>query len=103
MAVAAHQHHAGLRDAELRADDVDDALALVAEQQVRDAVLLHARRIGLDHAADLGRRRTGGIAADRRNVMVRRAEGVLRAPDLEAALRELAARMKAAVVHEMTI
>jgi hypothetical protein len=103
MAVAAHQDHAGLADAELRADDVDDALALVAEQHVRDAVLLHAGRVGLDHAPDLGRRRVGRIAADGGHVVVGRAEGALRAAHLEAALREAFARVEAAVVHDVTV
>ncbi len=37
--VAADDRHAGLRDAELRSDDVDDALAAVAEAGVGDTEL----------------------------------------------------------------
>ena len=44
VAVAAHDRHAGLRQAELRADHVNDALAVVAHREQPDAELLAVRR-----------------------------------------------------------
>ena len=54
VAVAADDRHAGLRDAELGPDDVDDALALGAQRVDRDAELLAVGLERLDlHAAEL--------------------------------------------------
>ena len=63
--VAAHDRHAGLRDAQLGADHVDDALAPVPHAVVRDAELLDvarervellARDVVLDRAREVPRR-----------------------------------------------
>ena len=98
VAVAADDGLAGLRRAELRTDDVDDAALLAAEAEQLDAelpaVLFHrldlARR-GFDldrHAAE----HFGGIG--RRRVIQRR-ERAVRPPHLQS-LRRAAARTPAA-------
>ena len=51
VAVAAHDRHAGLGEAELRADDVHDALLDVAERVQPDAELLGVAAQGLDLGA----------------------------------------------------
>ena len=54
VAVAAHQGQAGLADALLRADDMDDALTLVAEIEQGDAALVALVVISLDQPAVIG-------------------------------------------------
>ena len=60
VAVAAHQGHAGLADALLRADDMDDALTLVAEIEQGDAAL---RCVVADLARPAGGDRDRGCPA----------------------------------------
>ena len=77
VAVAAHDRHAGLGDPELGADDVDDALAVAAQREQRDAEL---GAVALERL-DLGRReRVGdaGLAPDRGHVVVDRRERAVR-------------------------
>ena len=87
VGVAADDGHAGLRQAELRADDVDDALGVAAEGMDRDA---EVRAVGLE-LLDLGRRlhvdhreaaRRGGGA------VVRGGDGLVRATHLRAPVAE---------------
>ena len=74
VAVAADDRHPGLRDAELRADHVDDALAAAAGRVERDAELLAvaAQRLEL-LLGELVRR-----AVDRRHVVIHRRERPVR-------------------------
>ena len=92
--VAADDRHAGLREPELRADDVDDALGVAAEGVDRDAEV-GAVRLELP---DLGRRlhvdhrqaaRGGGRA------VVRRGDRLVRAADRDAAGAEPGERLRA--------
>ena len=63
--VAAHDRHAGLRQAELGADDVDDALAVRAEPVERDPELLAV-------ALELRDLERGLLVEDRQRAVVRR-------------------------------
>ena len=83
VGVAAHDGHAGLGEAELRADDVDDALLDVAERVQPDAELggVLAQRL------DLGARHRVGdrlVPVERRDVVVLGGQGQVRAADRAA-------------------
>ena len=71
VAVAADDRHAGLRDAELRPDDVDDALAVGAERVDRDPELVAValERLDLDAAELVLDARRDGRAVGRRVVV----------------------------------
>ena len=78
VAVAADHGHARLRQAELRTDDVDDALVGVAHRVEADAELLAVAAQGLD--LDL-RHGVGDGTGRRRDVVVLGRERQVRAPD----------------------
>ena len=84
VAVAAHHGHARLGQAELRADDMDDALLDVAHRVQPDPELLTvaAQRVHL-HLRD----RVGDRAGRRRDVVVLRGQGEVRTPDRATASR----------------
>ena len=69
VAVAADDRQARLREAELRADDVDDALAPAAGRVERDAELLAVRAQRLELGA---RERIGDRPGERRDVVIHR-------------------------------
>ncbi len=73
VGVAADDGHAGLRQAQLRADDVDDALAVRPERVERDAELL---AVGLQ----LGQLEAGLLIEDGQRAVVR-GRGVVRGGD----------------------
>ena len=78
--IAADDRHAGLRDAELRADHVDDALAAVPEAVVRDAELLDVARQRVELlAGDLVL--DGARELPRGHVVVGRGNRAIRSPD----------------------
>ncbi len=84
VAVAADDGHARLRQAQLRADDVDDAAVGAVEAEQRDAkvaaVLLQLGDLGRGHDVDDGQvQRRGGDA------VVHRGHRLLRPPDGQAA------------------
>ena len=87
VAVAADHRHAGLRQAQLRPDHVDDALAVAVHAQAADAefgaVGLELRELlGGDLIHD-GQRAVGG-----RNAVIGRGDGEIRTPHLQAALAQ---------------
>ena len=69
VGVAAHDRHAGLREAQLRADDVDDALVGVAQgvQANPELTGVLAQRVDLGATGDVG---DGAVNVDRRSVVV---------------------------------
>ena len=87
VAVAAGDGHAGLGEAELGADDVDDALAAAGGVEEGDPELLAAR-------LEVGGHRLGHRVGEgpgrvlRRDDVVEGREGAVRAEDLQAALPE---------------
>ena len=101
--VAADDRHAGLGQAELRADDVDDALARRADAVERDAEL-GAVRLEL---RDLG----GGLQVQHRQVARRRRDRVVRgrhrlarSADADAARAKAGEGLRAGhLVHEMEV
>ena len=93
VAVAADHGHAGLREAELRSDHVDDALTLAVNPVVRDAELL---AVGLEllhllrgDLVDDGERAVGG-----RNAVIGGREREVRTADLQAALAQAFERLR---------
>ena len=84
--VAADDRHARLGDAELGADDVDDALAVGAERVERDAELgaVALERLDLDAADSSSLMRRGDRRAVGRDVVVGGGERAVRAADLAA-------------------
>ena len=80
VAVAADDGHAGLGQAKLRPDDVDDALAGIAHRVELDPELLAvAGQVGELGGRDRVRDRQ--VYPDRRHVVVRRGNGQVRAAD----------------------
>ena len=75
--VAAHDRHAGLGEAQLRADDVHDALLDVAERMQPDAELLGvpAQRLDLGARDRVG---DGLVEVERRDVVVLGGQGQVR-------------------------
>ncbi|SRR5260221_343680 len=88
VAVAADQHHAGLADALLRPDDMDDALARIVEAEDGNAMRRGVAADRLDHLAAVRLVDRGDVAAGRRHVMVGRAEGAVWPRDRQVALAE---------------
>ena len=85
VGVAADDRHAGLGDAELRPDDVDDALAVGAERVDGDAELRAVALERLDlHAAELVLDERGGGGAVGRRVVVGGGERAVGAADRAA-------------------
>src|SRR5205085_2219622 len=101
--VATHDGHAGLRQPELRADDVDDALPRVADAVERDAEL-GAVRLEL---VDLGQRHRieeWQAAIRRRDRMIGRGHGLARTPDADAPSAQTRERLRAGdLVDEVEI
>ena len=94
VAVAAHDRHARLRQPELRPDDVDDALGVAAERVERDAEVAAVRL----ELGDLGRRLhvdDRQAARRRRGAVVGGRDGLVGAPDREAAGPEARERLRA--------
>ena len=92
--VAAHDRHPRLGQAELRADDVDDALARVADAVQRDAEL---GAVGLE-LADLGRGHLvddGQAAVGRRDRMVGGGDGLAGPADADPARAQPGERLRA--------
>ena len=86
VAVAAHDGHAGLREALLRPDDVHDAALHGVQAVEADAVGL---RVGLEQAQLDATELVGGlVAALGRDGMVHRRNGAFGPANLEAALLE---------------
>src|SRR5438105_2882361 len=84
VAVAADHRHTRLRQTLLGTDDMDDALLIAVEAEVRDAELAAVRLelldlCGSDLVEDRQRARRGGRA------VVRRTEGEVRAAHFQAA------------------
>ena len=101
--VAADDRHAGLREPELRPDDMDDPLARRADAVERDpelrAVGLELRDLRRGHRIEDGQRARG-----RRDGVVRGGHGLARMPDPEAAGTEPAEGLRTGhLVHEVEV
>ena len=101
--IAAHQGEARLGQALLGTDDVDDALARVAQVEDGHPVLGRVERDQLDHAARLGIGDRRDVAACRRHVMVRCSEGALGPAQLETPLGQDLEGMARAVVDQVAV
>ena len=102
VAVAADDEEARQGQPLLRPDHMDDALARVVEAEQRDPVRGGIRRQPGDHAPDVAVRNAGGAGAGR-HVVIRDAEGEIRAGDAGAERRELVEGMEGTLVDEVAI
>src|SRR5438105_7684456 len=103
MAVAAHECLSRERDPEFRADDVDDSLVRTGQSVVWDAELLAVplKRVDLRPGEEIGDVEPVFI---RGNVVVRRREGEVRAPDAPARKAQPVERLRAGhLVHQMAV
>ena len=102
MAVAAHDREARKRDAELRSDDVDDALARLAVGEQRHPELRAVPR----ERAELspGERPLVDRATVRRHVVIDRREGPIRSPDGSSRLPQTVERLRRGhLVNEVAV
>ena len=102
VAVAADDQQAGQRQPLFGADDVDDALARIAEAE---EVNVAGPRVGIeiaDYRRNLGIG-NGAVAAARRHVMIGDAEGQARLRQRAAARPHLREGVKRAFMHIMAI
>src|SRR3954465_8542693 len=96
VGVAADDRHAGLRDAELRPDHVDDALPVRAQRVERDAELRAVALERLDlHAAELVADAGGDRRAVRGDVVVRGRERAVGAAHLATVEAQAVERLRA--------
>mmetsp|Transcript_81659 Transcript_81659/g.227260 ORF Transcript_81659/g.227260 Transcript_81659/m.227260 type:complete len:337 (+) Transcript_81659:1421-2431(+) len=103
VAVAADDRHARQRGALLRADHVDDALALVAHLELRDA---EAVAVGIERVdLQLGDRVCDALrAVGRRHVVIADGEVGAQAPDLAAGQVQAFEGLRAGhLVHEVAV
>ena len=88
VAVAANDAGTGQRQALLRPDDMNDALARIVDVEQPDAVLRRIVVKLLDHPGNIGRGRRVPVAAHR-HVVVAHPEGQVRARDSAVAAGDL--------------
>ena len=103
VGVAADQGEAGLGDALLRADDMGDALPLVAEVEQGDAAL---GRVGADLLDQLAMMRIDDVrhvAAVAPHIVVGRREAAVRTAQLHVALPQLGEARRRAVMHQVAV
>ena len=103
VAVTADDRHAGLRQAEFRTDDVDDALIAGVEVEERNAEIraVSAQRIDLRARQRIGDRQ---MAGGRGHVVIDRGEGPVGAPHATSRRAQPAERLRRRdFVHEMQV
>ena len=101
VTVAADDRHAGLRESELRSDDVHDALFEVAHRMQPDAELfaVASQRFDLSARNGIGDRL---VDVDRRHVVVLGGDGQIRSPDTAAGEPQPVERLRAGhLMHEV--